>query len=376
MKIVQIIDSLNSSGGVNSFVYDLCLAMKEADQDVILIGILGDKEKAKKQAMSVRVAGIPVHCLCMSSKKQAIAFGIPKLRKLIKEISCDEPTICNLHLKLSVLMGGLATVGLKNVKCVETYHNTYHHYHLEFFLMQPRIKKYITVSETAKQEMYDRFHAPKAKVVAAPNGVDREKLRGQVSRFGHEGDFLSIISVGRLSYEKNFIVPVKALSTMCNEKIRYTLIGDGPQSQEIQEAALGNPYIRFLGAVPRQTVLEELAAADIIIMPSLWEGRSILQLEAMAFDLPMVISDVPGLREPFDEKELRDGEKFRACKFGYLVRTNETDAYQRVIEKISANIEGLILHKKYIADSSRKTDLRNTVQKYIDAYTQVSVRDK
>lgn len=371
MKIIQIMDNLNTVGGVNSFVYDLCIALKEAGQDVTLIGIIGNSEKSKAQAMDVRKADIPVHCLCMSEKKQAIAKGIPKLRALIKEIAGNEQTICNLHLKLSVLVGCLATNGLKNITCVETYHNTYHHYHLEFFLMQHRIKKYITVSNTAKQEMFERFHAPKNKVVAIPNGVDREKLRSMVSRFGHDGNYLSVISVGRLSYEKNFIVPVKALASLCNEKIRYTLIGDGPQRQEIEEAAEGNPFIKFLGAVPRKTVLKELAAADIIVMPSLWEGRSILQLEAMAFDLPMILSDVPGLREPFGIDGLSSNEEYRCLTIGYIVKTEEFYSYKKAVEHFFTHPKEWKGMKQEMRRISEANDIRQTATRYLDVYKEI-----
>jgi len=371
LKIIQIMDNLITAGGVNSFVYDLCIALKEASQDVTLIGIIGDPDEVKDQALAVREAGIPVHCLCMKSKKQALAIGIPKLRRLVKEIAGNERTICNLHLKLSVLMGGLSTIGLKNVKCVETYHNTYHHYHLEYFLMQPRIKKYITVSETAKQEMFDRFHAPKRKVIAAPNGVDREKLRNMVSKRGHDGDYTSVISVGRLSSEKNFLIPVKAFSSICNEKIRYTVIGDGPQRKEVEEAANGNSHIRFIGAVPRQIVLDELAAADIIVMPSLWEGRSILQLEAMAFDLPMILSDVPGLREPFYEGSLRGDEPLRRTTFGYLVKTNDVGSYREALLDYIKNKDKNEEMRNAVCKVSINNSISKMVRTYLTAYGEV-----
>ena len=373
MKIIQIMDNLITAGGVNSFVYDLCIALKEAGQDVTLIGIIGDHDEVKGQALSVREAGIPVHCLCMKSKKQALAIGIPKLRTIIREIAGDDQTICNLHLKLSVLMGGLATIGLKNVKCVETYHNTYHHYHLEYFLMQPRIKKYITVSETAKQEMFDRFHAPKGKVVSAPNGIDREKIREMVSKWGHDGDYTSVISVGRLSREKNFLIPIKAFSILCNEKIRYTVIGDGPQRKEAEEAANGNSHIRFLGAVPRQVVLNELAASDIIVMPSLWEGRSILQLEAMAFDLPMILSDVPGLREPFYEDALFEDETWRRTSFGYLVRTNDIESYREVLRNYLQNKYKNEEMRKAVSKVSKNNSISKMVRTYLTAYGEVFI---
>ncbi len=95
------------------------------------------------------------------------------LRNLIYEISGGETVICNLHLKLSVLMGTMAAVGLSNVVCIETYHNTYHHYWLQYNLCKFMIREYICVSETAYKEMQLRFHTPKHKLCAIPNGVNR-----------------------------------------------------------------------------------------------------------------------------------------------------------------------------------------------------------
>lgn len=85
------------------------------------------------------------------------------LRKAIVQIASDEQTVCNLHLKLSVLLGGMATTGLRNVKCVETYHSQYSHYSLEYNLMRPRISLYIPCSKSAGVEMQSRFHVPKEK---------------------------------------------------------------------------------------------------------------------------------------------------------------------------------------------------------------------
>lgn len=371
MKIIHIIDAFEI-GGVNSFVYDLCIELKDAGQDVTLIGLIEGDDNWKNCAKSVIDAGIPVYCLGLSNKKQAMLKGIPKLRKAIKEIAGEENTICNLHLKLSVLLGGLATIGIKSIKCVETYHNSYHHYLLEYFMMQSRIKKYITVSETAKKEMRERFRVREDKVIAIPNGISRERIRKKVKKIGHEGDYISILSVGRLSYEKNFIIPVKAFSTVCNEKIRYTIVGDGPQRKMLEDEAARNAYVKFTGAISRQKVLNELALADIVVMPSLWEGRSILQLEAMAFDLPMILSDVPGLRETFGIENSDFEQNFKICEFGYLVKTNDTSSYIEALEHyINNNIEQKNTMKKYIEKKSMEQDIKQTARKYIIVYENV-----
>ena len=74
-------------------------------------------------------------------------------------------------------------------------------------------------------------------------------------------------------------------------------------------------------------------------MPSLWEGRSILQLEALVLDKPMIISDVPGLRETFNEHKLNPNETMRRCKWGYLVETNNVEAYKEAIISFKENRE-------------------------------------
>lgn len=365
MKVIHIIDSL-ATGGVNSFVYDLSRAQQKSGIDVNIIVIL---KRAKMTENSPVPEEIPVLYLDAPDKKTAVIRYIPKLRRLIKGVAGSDKTICNLHLKLSVLVGGLACAGMKNVGCVETYHNSYHHYQLEFFFMQPFIKKYITVSKTAQQEMFDRFHAPRDKVIAIPNGLDREEIRNSVTK-RYEHDYIQIISVGRLAYPKNLFVPVEALSAICNEKCRYIIIGDGEERPKVEAARKGNSYITLLGNLSREKVLQHLASSDILIMSSLWEGRSISQLEAMAFDLPMIISDVPGLREPFSAKPLQN-IKWRRCEFGYLVSTTDTEGYFRAIQDFVEHSDLIDGMRKYVRTISRENDSTIMVDHYMRVYESI-----
>lgn len=370
MRVIQLVDKLNSGGGVPSFVYDLCFALKEAGCDITLIGILKNNSEKKAPYEELEAASIDVFELDAQSKKKAIIEYIPKLRERIKSIAEDKPTILNMHLKLSVLMGCFASIGLRNVKCVETYHNTYLHYHLQFNALRPFIKKYITVSETSRLELINFFHAPENKVVAVPNGVDRKKLRTMAGK-PEKHDYLSIVSAGRLSYEKNFTVPVEALSSICSPTVRYTIIGDGPDKEKVDAARHGNENIILTGALPRSGVLKHLASADIVIMPSLWEGRSILQMEAMAFDVPLIIADVPGLREPFAESELKKEEEFRICRFGYIVRNNETHSFQLAIESFLAEGNQILRMRDYIKQISQSNELYITAKNYLEVFMSV-----
>lgn len=372
MKVIQIADDLSTGGGVNSFVYDLCYALKEQGCDVSLIGILKKGYDLNSEISQLRAAGIRVECISAVSKKDAIIHCIGKLKTLIKDIADGDSTVCNLHLKLSVLMGVLATRGLKNVKCVETYHNTYHHYHLQCWVCSPFIKKYICVSETAKEEMHRRFKTPYKKLVAIPNGVSRSRIRtlAKIQEYKPQKGKIHIVSVGRLSYEKNFMAPVKAFINVCNENVQYTLVGGGPQEEEIKSIAFSNPYITLTGALSREKTLQILAKADIVVMPSLWEGRSILQLETMALDKPMIISDVPGLREPFQESALDENELFRVCDFGFLVKTNELESYRAAIRFFMNNKN--TVDCAMIREISEQNYMNKVAITYISEYKKMS----
>jgi glycosyltransferase involved in cell wall biosynthesis len=370
MRVIQLVDKLNSGGGVPSFVYDLCFALREAGCDITLIGILKNETDEKAPYLELEEAGIKVIEINAPSKKKAIALYGLKLRETIKNIAGNDQTILNMHLKLSVLMGCFASVGLKNIKCIETYHNTYLRYHLQFNILRPFIKKYITVSETSRLELINDFYASDNKVIAAPNGVNREKLRAMAGK-PEKHEYFSIVSVGRLSYEKNFAIPVEALSSVCSPSIHYTIIGDGPDREKVDAARHGNENIVLTGALPRSEVLKHLASADIVIMSSLWEGRSILQLEAMAFDLPMILSDVPGLREPFSEDALHEDELLRRTSFGYLVRTNDIESYREAVIDYMKDRDTSEMMNKAVRIVSNNNSISKMAKTYLSAFEEV-----
>lgn len=374
MIIAVIVDSLNLSGGggVGTCVNDLCMGFRSAQtiSTVYLIGVVGTKSD-DSLVEELRRNGVKICCLGARSRKDAILNSpkyVKKLRNLIKKLSKDDFTVCNLHLKLAVLIGTVATVGLSNIKRVETYHNTYHHYWLQCTMLRPFIAKYICVSSTAKEEMRTRFHIPERKLVAIPNGVNREELRGKIEQYEKEQSPLPVIlTVGRLSYEKNIITVAKAVTAMKENGFTYIIIGDGPQRDDLLDAIKMAGNIEYKGALSRDDVLRYLNSSDLVIIPSLWEGRSIFMLEAAAFDKPFILSDCPGLREPFDEPKLGESENMRVCRFGYLVKTNDMHAYQMAIQHFIENPDIHVEMASHVRKVSKENDIENVVKRYIEA---------
>jgi glycosyltransferase involved in cell wall biosynthesis len=78
------------------------------------------------------------------------------------------------------------------------------------------------------------------------------------------------------------------------------IAGDGDLRGPLEKAALDlgvNDRVRFLGAVTRQAVRELLAASDVFIQTSAYEGQSNAVLEAMHAGLPIIVGDIPTQRE-------------------------------------------------------------------------------
>lgn len=107
-----------------------------------------------------------------------------------------------------------------------------------------------------------------------------------------------MVTVGNCSQIKNHTVLIEALATCTHATWRYLHVGLEEQGQP--ERALAERLgiaerIRFIGAVG--DVRPILCAADLYVMPSLFEGFSIATLEALGMGLPALLADVPGLAD-------------------------------------------------------------------------------
>jgi glycosyltransferase involved in cell wall biosynthesis len=110
-----------------------------------------------------------------------------------------------------------------------------------------------------------------------------------------------IINIGRQEYQKGQRHLIEALEVLSTD--RPNLVGlivgrEGHASPELQRLSgrlVSAGRLRYLGH--REDVPDLLAAADVCVMPSLYEGCSGAAIEAMALGLPIIASDIPSFRE-------------------------------------------------------------------------------
>jgi glycosyltransferase involved in cell wall biosynthesis len=127
--------------------------------------------------------------------------------------------------------------------------------------------------------------------------VDRAAIR---ARFGWPGDAPLLLFAGRLAPQKGVEDLIAAIDLVQYNvpELRVLIVGDGPLRPRLEASArafrLGG-MVQFTGH--RDDVPELLAAADLLVLPSLYEGLPNIVLEAMRFAKPVVATAAPGTTE-------------------------------------------------------------------------------
>lgn len=97
-----------------------------------------------------------------------------------------------------------------------------------------------------------------------------------------------VLAVGRLHPQKGYDVLLDALPLLGDAVV--AVAGDGPLEAELRARA---PHVHWLGR--RTDVADLLAAADVVVLPSVWEARSLTAQEALRAGRPLVATAVGGV---------------------------------------------------------------------------------
>jgi glycosyltransferase involved in cell wall biosynthesis len=161
-----------------------------------------------------------------------------------------------------------------------------------------------------------------ARVQVVPNGVTAN-TRGKCQRA--DGP---VISVGRLGRRKGTFDLIAAMSGLREANSRLVLAGDGSctQARRAAEAAGIGDRVTVTGWLSPEKRDALLARARIFVLPSYAEGLPMALLEAMAQEMPVVVTPVGGIPQL-----VRDGEN------GLLVPPGDVEALSRRLDMLLAD---------------------------------------
>lgn len=221
---------------------------------------------------------------------------------------------------------------------------------------------YIAIAEACQADLAAQLGPPHAASIHRVwNGVrqpapgDRHAIRAS---WGLEPHHLLLGCVARLEPQKNPLFLLQLLAGL-PPHVRLVWIGDGSLrthfAAETHRLALAD-RVRLTGWC--DDAPQRLAALDLFLLPSQYEGLPLAILEAMAAGLPCVVSDVDGVREA-----VLDGTTGRLCRFN-----NQPDwlaALQPLIADADARARlGAAARQRYHQHFSLDAMARETVNVY------------
>ncbi len=166
------------------------------------------------------------------------------------------------------------------------------------------LRRSYAVSESVRQSLIDAALVGEADIFTLENGVETptalpSRAAARRSLGLRENERVALL-LGRLTEQKDPAVLLRAAQLLAQDDfpVRVLIAGDGWLRAELEQETqrLGiSGQVRFLGHSDDVCCL--LAAADVLAMPSQFEGLPLAALEAMAVGLPVVGCDAPGVRE-------------------------------------------------------------------------------
>ena len=170
----------------------------------------------------------------------------------------------------------------------------------------------ITVNSPADEKyIYRLVPEVEGRVFVVPNAIDEERLRriletqGEVKmEGGRESERFKLLFVGRLITRKGVEWLIKAMRIVreLRKEVMCLIVGEGEDEAYLRKLAASlrlGEHVRFLGRVSDKELVSLYLTSDAFVLPSISEGCPTVLLEAMYFGLPVVATNLPGMRDVF-----------------------------------------------------------------------------
>lgn len=271
----------------------------------------------------VRIPSVPFFAF----KDRRVAYrGFSKALEIARQYQLD---IIHTQTEFSLGLLGIAIAKELKIPVIHTYHTQYEdyvHYIAKGLIIRPSMVKYMARSFMSELDgvvcpseiVYDLLvkYKIKAEKRVIPTGIDlakfeRPELTDEViqnlrDKLGIAKKETMLLSLSRVSYEKNIQAIIAALPEICQENpaVKLVVAGDGPYLDDLKEQAERleiTDKIIFTGMIaPSETALY-YKAADFFVSASTSETQGLTYLEALASGTPVIAHGNPYLEEVIDE---------------------------------------------------------------------------
>lgn len=153
------------------------------------------------------------------------------------------------------------------------------------------------VSQSCKAMLQEKLPELESKLVCIPNMLDAVAIGQKAGNSPYTGDMLHIVSVGRLAPEKHFenIIPVAKMLRDMSTDFVWHIVGDGSEQARLESLIVENDlkdHVILEGS--KTNPYPYMKYADLFVHPSYVESHGLTVLEAMALDVPCVVTKSRG----------------------------------------------------------------------------------
>lgn len=302
IRVAHVIDTLNV-GGAETLLVEQC---RQGAVVGIASTVIGLRPGASSQLSDdLEAVGADVRVIGSGRRRQLL--DLRRVGRLTEELRDGGFDVVHTHLRVATIIGSLAArrAGLPTVA---TLHNVRTdgqggvEDRVKDRLETAALRRWVdivigcgpAVAASNRSRVGDR------PLVVVPNPVreipqlddaDRAGLRAELATAGDE----LLVSVGRLTEQKDYPNLLRALRvlTAAGHRARLVVVGEGEERAAL-EAQVEQLDLADHVVLPgnRPDVPAVMAAADVFVLSSAWEGLPLVLLEAMAVGAPIVATDV------------------------------------------------------------------------------------
>ncbi len=297
-KITMVLPDFGGGGAERIMVF---LANAFADRGIDITFLAGRAEGPCLSDLSPRVRLVDLGV-------SRFALAVPRLVQHLNRVAPDAVLSALTHANLVTLLAGW--LARRGPRIVVAEHNSTTmlanagsgaKQAVKTALMRrlyPRADCITFVSHAMQDEFATLFRLPPERLATVYNPVPVDKLRGLAATgpthpWLARKDGLVVIAAGRLTEQKDFPTLLRAFSRL-SPPARLIIFGEGPDRVSLTalRAELGlEDRVDLPGFVANLPA--ELAASDLFVLSSRWEGLPGVLLEALALDVPVVATNCP-----------------------------------------------------------------------------------
>lgn len=313
--------------GLGRFVHDLAVEQaRQGDEVHVVTNSLGGRRReAFEEGVFVHRVDWPPPPKPADDSATVIQFNLQLLERVFRDDLCPRADVVNAHDWLTAL-AGKTTARLRSAAWVITMHDVV--LGKRFGKLEDNESRFtanverwacreadrvVCVSEDTRREVIEKYGADGGMTVAVHNAVSAETFppldAKRVQRFRRvlaaDEEFL-VLYVGRLDPEKGVETLLGAFAGVVRSGVaaRLALAGRGSLAAPLQERAvkLGiESQVTFCGYLAGQVLNHAYRAAQVLVVPSLYEPFGIVALEGMICGLPVVAARTGGLVEIIED---------------------------------------------------------------------------